>query len=106
MNATPQLHILLLRLYNYCAELLWIPGKQMIFSDHLSRNIEDCNKSDKSTCQGLVLPVPDVYRNASEDCLRTLAMETDRDEQLLILKCIIIKGWSTVLETIVMLFEL
>ena len=40
VNAPPRLQRLLLRLNNYNVELQWIPGKQMIFRDHLSRNVD------------------------------------------------------------------
>ena len=30
---------LLLRLNNYNPTLLWIPGKEMVFTDHLSHNV-------------------------------------------------------------------
>ena len=39
VNAPPRLQWLLLRLNNYNAELMWILGKDMIFSDHLSHNV-------------------------------------------------------------------
>ena len=39
VNAPPRLQQLLLRLANYNVELQLIPGKEMIFSDHLSCNI-------------------------------------------------------------------
>ena len=39
VSAPPRLQCLLLRLANYNVELQWIPGKEMIFSDHLSHNI-------------------------------------------------------------------
>ena len=39
VSAPPRLQHLLLRLANYNVELQWIPGKEMIFSDHLSCNI-------------------------------------------------------------------
>ena len=39
VNAPPRLQRLLLRLNNYSATLLWIPGKEMVFVDHLSHNV-------------------------------------------------------------------
>ena len=54
VNAPPRLQRLLLRLYNYNATLTWIPGKEMIFSDHLSRNIRLGDEKPKEpTCRGL-----------------------------------------------------
>ena len=51
VNAPPRLQQLLLRLNNNNIELKWIPGKEMIFSDHLSRNMNINNeKSKESTC--------------------------------------------------------
>ena len=39
VNSPPRLQRLLLRMKNYNVALQWIPGKEMIFADHLSRNI-------------------------------------------------------------------
>ena len=39
VSAPPRLQRLLLRMNNYNVSLTWIPGKEMIFADHLSRNI-------------------------------------------------------------------
>ena len=39
VNAPPRLQRLLLRLNNYNTTLQWIPGKERVFADHLSRNI-------------------------------------------------------------------
>ena len=39
VNTPPRLQRLFLRLNNYNTTLTWIPGKEMIFADHLSRNI-------------------------------------------------------------------
>ena len=66
VNAPPRLQQLLLRLANYNVELQWIPGKEMIFSDHLSHNISAGNNSNKPTCKGLDLKIHDVYLNASD----------------------------------------
>ena len=66
----------------------------MIFSDHLSRNVDkDVQKLVKPTCKGLELKIEDVYVNASNDKCVSLAMKIDKDENLVILKSQIIKGW-------------
>ena len=92
VNAPPRLQRLLLRLNNYNATLQWIPGKEMVFVDHLSRNIPS-KKSHEPTCKGLDLKVEDIYLNASEDRCLSLAKKTDQDETLMALKNTIIKGW-------------
>ena len=61
VSAPPSLQCLLLRLANYNVELQWIPGKEMIFSDHLSHNIVAGDSSNKPTCEGLDLKFYDVY---------------------------------------------
>ena len=38
----------------------------MIFSDHLSRNVDTSTKPDEPTCKGLELKIQDIYLNASE----------------------------------------
>ena len=52
VNMPPRLQRLLLRLNNYNAKLEWIPGKDMIFVDHLSRNVGQ-ESSEVPTCTGL-----------------------------------------------------
>ena len=94
VNAPPQLQKLLLRLNNYSTSLQWIPGKEMIFADHLSRNI-GAKQSDDPTCKGLDLKIQDVYLNTSNDRCLSLAKETDKDETLIALKNVIIKGWPS-----------
>ena len=92
VNAPPRLQRLLLRLNNYNATLEWIPGKEMIFADHLSRNVGH-ESSEVPTCQGLDLKINDVFLNASNDRCVSLAQESDKDETLVALKNVIIKGW-------------
>ena len=91
VNAPPRLQRLFLRLNKYNATLNWIPGKEIVFADPLSRNVFD-KESHELTCKGLELKVEDVYLNASEDRCLSLAKETDRDEMLVALKSMIIKG--------------
>ena len=92
INAPPKLQRLLLRLNNYNMTLQWIRGKEMVLADHLSRNITN-NESNEPTCKGLDIKVEDIYLNASEDRYISLARETDKDETLVALKNIIVKGW-------------
>ena len=92
VNAPPRLQRLLLRLNNYNAMLQWIPGKEMVFADHLSRNIVN-KESNEPTCTGLDMKIQDIYLNASEDRCISLAKETEKDETLVALKNTIIKGW-------------
>ena len=92
VNAPPRLQRLLLRLNNYNTSLQWIPGKEMIFADHLSRNI-GMKESHEPTCKGLDLKIQDVYLNTSDEKCMSLAGETDKDEILVTLKNMIIKGW-------------
>ena len=48
----------------------------MIFSDHLSRNVNvNADNSVELTCQGLDLKIHDVYLNASDDECKSLAIE-------------------------------
>ena len=88
VNAPPRLQ------HNYNAELMWIPGKDMIFSDHLSCNVNtDTGKSKGQTCESLHLKVHDVFLNASSEKCVSLAVETSKDPVLIALKHMIIKGW-------------
>ena len=94
VNAPPRLQRLLLRLNNYNTTLIWIPCKEMVFLDHLSRNIDkNAQKPEKPTCRGLELKVEDIDLNASDDKSVSLAMETEKDENLVLLMVQIIKGW-------------
>ena len=92
VNAPPRLQRILLRLNNYNTMLQWIPGKEMVFTNHLSRNI--VNKvPNEPMCTGLDMKIQDIYLNASEDRCISFAKETEKDETLVILKKRIIKGW-------------
>ena len=91
VNAPPRLQRLLLRLHNYNTLLQWIPGKEMIFVDHLSRNT-GTKESHEPTCQGLDIKIQDIYLNTSNEKCLSLAGETDKDEILVMLKNTIIKG--------------
>ena len=64
VNAPPHLQRLLLRLNNYNATLQWIPCKEMVFADHLSRNISE-KESNEPMHKGLDLKVEDIYLNAA-----------------------------------------
>ena len=92
VNAPPHLQRLLLRMNNYNVSLTWIPGKEMIFADHLSRNIGP-NQSNEPTCLGLDLKIEDIYLNASKDRCISLAKETENDETLITPKNMVLKGW-------------
>ena len=93
-SAPPRLQCLLLRLANYNVELQRIPGKEMIFSDDLSRNVDtNADKPSELKCKGLDLKIHDVYLNASEDKYLSLATEKSKDPMMQALKHQIIKGW-------------
>ena len=92
VNAPPRLQRLLLRMNNYNVALQWILGKEMIFADHLSRNIRS-KESDELTCTGLEMKIQDIYLNTSEGRCISLAQETRKDETLITLKNTILKGW-------------
>ena len=92
VNTPPRLQRLFLRLNNYNVTLEWIPGRKMIFADHLSQNVSQ-ESSKVPTCSGLDLKINDVYLNASDKRCISVAQETDKDEVLVALKNQIIKGW-------------
>ena len=97
VSAPPRLQCLLLRLTNYNVELQWIPGKEMIFSDHLNRNVDtNADKPSEPTCKGLDLKIHNVYLNASEDKCLSLAIEMSKDPIMQALKQQIIKGWPSI----------
>ena len=91
VNALPRLQQLLLRLNKYNVELTWIPGKDMIFSVHLSCNVS-VEKSNEPTCMGLDPKIHNVFLNASSEKCVSLADEMSKDPVLIALKSII-KGW-------------
>ena len=59
----------------------------------LSRNVGH-ESSEVPTCQGLDLKINYVFLNASNDRCVSLTQESDKDETLVALKNVIIKGWS------------
>ena len=94
VNTPPRLQLLLLRMSNYNTELNWIPGKEMVFSNHLNRNVLK-KKSKDARCQGLEMKIHDVYLNASSEKCVSLAAEMSKDPVLMALKNQIIKGWPS-----------
>ena len=93
VNAPPRLQQLLLRMSNYNVELNSIPGKEMILSDHLSRNVDiNAKKTNKATCKGLNLKIHDIYLNPSSEKCASLTSEMSKDSVLMTLKNQIIKG--------------
>ena len=96
VSAPPRLQHLLLRLGNYNVELQWIPGKEMIFSDHLSHNVIAGDSSNKPTSEGLDLKIHNMYLNASDDKCLSLATEMTKDPVMQALKHQIIKGWPSI----------
>ena len=74
-------------------ELNWIPGKEMIFSDHLGRNVIVKQESNVPTCEGLDLKIHDVFLNVSNDKCNSMATETGKDTVMQALKHEIVKGW-------------
>ena len=85
INAPPRLQRLLLKLNNYNATLQWIPGKNMVFADNLSRNV-GVKESKEPTCSGLDLKINDIHLNASKERCISLVKETEKDETLVALK--------------------
>ena len=66
----------------------------MIFSDHLSRNVDtNADKPLEPTCEGLDLKIHDVFVNASDEKCLNLAVETEKGPAVHALKHQIIKGW-------------
>ena len=77
VNAPPRLQQLLLRMNNYTMELNWIPGKEMVFSDHLSRNIRlDDKKNHRTDMSRVRFEIQDIYLNANDEKCLSLASET------------------------------
>ena len=92
VNAPPRLQRLLLRLQKYDASVLYKPGKSMIFTDHLSCNVNP-ETSKTFTLPDLNLEVSSLELNASPSKLERIRVESDRNPQMLMLKELIIKGW-------------
>ena len=65
----------------------------MIFSDHLSCNVNTSATANEPTCEGLDLKIHDVFLNASGEKCNSLENETSKDPVLIALKHMIIKGW-------------
>ena len=83
VNVPHRLQRLLLSMNNYNVELNWISGKEMVFSNHLSRNVNvDAENPKETICQGLDMKIPDVYLNASSEKCVSLAAKTSKDEVL------------------------
>ena len=92
VNAPPRLQRLLLRLQKYDVSILYKSGKNMIFADHLSRNVGQ-NSSEVPILQGLDLEVSSLELNTSLSKLACIRKESERDPQMVMLKETIIQGW-------------
>ena len=104
VNAPTRLQCLLLRLANYNVELQWIPGKEMIFSDHLSHNV-DGTKSMEPTCKGLDLKIHEIFLNASMEKCASLVVETTKDHIMQALKNQIVKGWPGIMSECIKILQ-
>ena len=93
VNAPPRLQWLLLRLQKYNFEILYKPGKSMIFADHLSHNIHP-EASRMPTIPDLNLEVSALELNTSPSKLDNIRQESECDPQMLMLKELIIQGWQ------------
>ena len=83
---------LLLRLQKYTVSIWYKPGKNMIFADHLSRNINP-EVSKVPTVPGLNLEVSSFELNVSLSKPEHIRQESECDPQILMLKKLIIQGW-------------
>ena len=92
VNALPRLQRLLLRLQKYNEHIQYKPGKSMIFTNHLSRNVPP-TPSDEPTLPNLDLEISSLELNASPSKLQLIRQESEHDPQLLMLKKFIIQGW-------------
>ena len=92
VNAPPRLQRLLLRLQKYNVTIWYKPSKNMIFVDHLSRNVNS-DSSKGPTLPGLNLEVSALELNASLSKLECIRQESECAPQMLMLKELIIQGW-------------
>ena len=92
VNAPPRLQWILLGLQKYNFEILYKPGKSLIFADHLSHSIHP-EASKMPTILHLNLEVSALELNASPSKLELIRQESEHDPQILILKKLIIQGW-------------
>ena len=93
VNAPPRLQRLLLRLQKYNVTIWYKAGKNMIFADHLSRNVNS-DSSKVPTIPGLNLDISSLELNASLSKLECIRQESECDPQMLMPKeLLIIQGW-------------
>ena len=89
VNAPPRLQRLLLRLQKYYVTISYKPGKNIIFADHLSRNVNS-HGSKVPIIHDLNLEVSAFELNASPSKLECIRQESECDPQMLMLKKLII----------------
>ena len=88
-NAPPRLQNMLLRLQKYDVNIKYVPGKEMILADALSR----LPGHESHEMSGMDVQIHKIQQ-VSLSKLDKIRLETDRDESLRALRKIIGRGWS------------
>lgn len=87
-KAPARLQRLLLRLQSYDYSITYIPGKDMLIADALSR----ISPNEKQEIEGMDIKIHHMV-NVSDNKLDVIRRETSKDEELQILAQVITQGW-------------
>ena len=90
-NAPPRIARMMLRVTKYDAEVKYVPGRDVPVADALSR---------LNPCEGKEIAEMDItvhelhlQLNASQEKIRKIQQEGEKDEEIILLKKIIYEGW-------------
>ena len=95
INALPRLKRMLLCLQKYNVTIMYRKGSEIVFDDHLSRNLDTKNNPNKveRLTEHDKLTVANVDLNVSKTKLTEIKDKTGVDPELIHLSKIIVSGW-------------
>ncbi|CAB3997498.1 Retrovirus-related Pol poly from transposon [Paramuricea clavata] len=90
-SAPPRLQRMLLRLQPYDLTIKYIPGKDMLLADALSR----LSPEEKNPVKDMNVEIHEVCPQFSSEMIEKVKLETTSDQELMMLKTIVHEGWPT-----------
>ena len=92
INAPPRFQRMLLRLQKYSVTIVYHKGSEIVFTDHLSRNLDTKSETGKIT-ELDKLPIANVDLNVHQVKLRKIQEKTKLDPEPIQVLKLIVSGW-------------
>ena len=90
-SAPPRLQRMLLRLQPYDLKITYVPGKQMLLADALSR----LSPEEDHPIEDMNIQIHEVYTQFSKEMLERIKESTSTDPELTTLKQTVYEGWPS-----------